>query len=102
MKPHPTVAETFAALEALQADVDKSSHDIGNWCVNLKRSKANQQTAMLMLMSRHINEKLMKRLWTAEREAIDARREVRIAQHEIQEWQFTALVSADPVSDSLH
>jgi hypothetical protein len=96
------VAETFAALEALQADVDKSSHDIGNWCVNLKRSKANQQPLLLMLMSRHINDQLMKRLWTAEREAIDARREARIAQHEIQQWQCTALLASDPVSDSLH
>jgi hypothetical protein len=102
MKPHPTVAETFAALEALQANVDKSSRDIDQWCIYLKRSKANQQTALLMLMSRQINDQLMKRLWKVEREAIDARREARTAEHEIQEWQFTALVVADPVSDSLH
>jgi hypothetical protein len=55
-----------------------------------------------MLITRQINEKLMKRLWLAEREAIDARREARIARHEIAEWQFTALSVVDPDSQLLH
>jgi hypothetical protein len=102
MTKYPSVAATFEALQLLDAQVSKNSHDIDLWCIYLKRSKANQQAVLLMLITRQINEKLMKRLWLAEREAIDARREARIARHEVQEWQFTALSVVDPDSQLLH
>jgi hypothetical protein len=102
MKTHPTVGETFAALQALDPEVHKNSHALDQWCIQMKRSKANQPALLLMLMTRQVNEKLMRRLWLAERNAIDARHESRMAQHEIEEWQFTTLLESDPVSDSLH
>jgi hypothetical protein len=102
MKPSPTVAETFAALDALDAEVHKNSHAIDQWCIHMPRTKANQPTLLLMLMSRQINEELMKRLWAAEVDAKGARIDARTAQDEIQEWQITALAIADPKSDSLH
>jgi hypothetical protein len=102
MTKYPSVAATFEALKLLDAEVFENRRDISLWCVHLRHSKANQRAAFLMLVTDQIAEKLMKRLWLAEREAIEARREARIARHEIAEWQYTTLSVVDPDSQSLH
>jgi hypothetical protein len=97
-----TVADKFQELQALDAEVSKSNVAISHWAIYLSNSKASRDAMMLMFTANRLNEKLMKRLWLAERDAMDKRREVRIAQHEIEEWQFTALAFADPDSALLH
>jgi hypothetical protein len=97
-----TVADNFQELQALDAEVFKNSADISHWAFHLSNSKVSRDALMLMFTANRLNEKLMKRLWLTERDAMDKRREARIARHEIEDWQFTALTLADPDSELLH
>jgi hypothetical protein len=101
MNSHPAVEETFSAPEELNAEIQKSKLAIDKWLLHMPRTKANRMAMEILLNSRRINEKLMKRLCAAEMDATNARHQAKTAMLEAEDWQITALALSDRDSHSI-